>query len=107
MVRNIYDFIQNVLHEREHYFTKTFTYDPDIHKFSQKDLRIFELFYSMIEHERIYHENQMLDYERSRVAKHKVMIHYYYAQSLLQLLVVRSFFVNAQDYLYEIIYLEQ
>ncbi|HLS35058.1 MAG TPA: DEAD/DEAH box helicase [Bacillota bacterium] len=107
MVRNIYDFLQNVLHEREHYFTKTFTYDPDIHKFSQKDLRIFELFYSMIEHERVYHENQMLDYERSRVAKHTVMIPYYYAQSLLQLLVERSFFVDAQDYLYENISLEK
>src|SRR5690625_6776790 len=35
------------------------------------------------------------------------MIPYYYSQSLLQLLVERSFFVDAQDYLYENISLEK
>src|SRR5690625_4036144 len=103
MVRIIYDLLQHLLHECEHYFTSTFTYDSDIHNYTQKDLRIFELFYSMIEHERVYHENQMLDYERTRVANHTVMIPYYYAQSLLQVLVERSFFVDAHDYLYVII----
>src|SRR5690625_4067606 len=43
----------------------------------------------------------MLDCARTRAAKHAVMIPYYYAQSLLQLLVERSLFVDAQDYLYE------
>src|SRR5690625_6481250 len=61
----------------------------------------------MIEHERVYHENQMLDYERSRVAKHTVMIPYYYAQSLLQLLVERSFSLMGKIFFFGIFYLKK
>ncbi|MFC3041204.1 SNF2 helicase associated domain-containing protein [Virgibacillus xinjiangensis] len=54
VVKDSYAFLQDVLGHDEHYFTKTFTYDPEKHEFLQADLEIFELLHSIKKNEQVF-----------------------------------------------------
>src|SRR5690625_2914632 len=51
VVKNASEFISNVIKGREQHFTKTFTYNPEIHFLHEEDLLIFEQLYSIIKNE--------------------------------------------------------
>src|SRR5690625_3542010 len=54
VVRNAYEFLENALQGNEHFFTKTFTFNPDTHYFLQEDKELFELLFSILRNEEIY-----------------------------------------------------
>jgi len=101
IVRNLYDFIENVLQEQEHYFTKTFTYDPDRHYIFNQDLKILEMIFSMLENEKMYYDHHMLDYERMRSSKRNLILPYFYGKDFLKLLMDRPLYIDAQGSIYE------
>jgi len=107
IVRNIYEFIENVLTNQEHYFTKTFTYDPDFHYIFQQDLTILETILSILQNEKMYYDQHMLDYERMRSSKRTVIVPYFYGRDFLSLLVDRNLFVDAQGSLFDKVTIEE
>ncbi|TMN22093.1 DEAD/DEAH box helicase [Lentibacillus cibarius] len=54
VVKDIDHFLQDVFSGNEHYFTKTFTYNPDIHYFHEQDRAILEQIFSIIRNEKVY-----------------------------------------------------
>lgn len=101
IVRNLYEFIKNVLANKEHYFTKTFTFDPERHYIVKQDLRILEKVFSILQNEKMLYSNHRLDYDRMRGSKRNIIIPYFYGRDLLDLLVNRNLFVDAQGSLYD------
>ena len=93
-VRNVFSFLQNVLNHREHYFTKTFTYDPENHYIPRRDMKILGLLYSMMLAEKRHFDEEGLDYEQMRSSKRKVILPYFFTKDFLSLLVERNLFVE-------------
>lgn len=93
VVKNAYDFLENVLQGNAFYFTKTFTYDPEVHYFLQQDREIFERLYSILRNEKIYLERPIHHYQNS--PERSVIIPPIAARELLQLLAARDFTVEA------------
>ncbi|WP_164667482.1 DEAD/DEAH box helicase [Virgibacillus doumboii] len=92
VVKNAFDFLDNVLNGNEHYFTKTFTYDPEVHYFLQQDKEIFEQLYSVLRNEKIYLDRSIYHYQNS--PERSVVIPPLAARQVLQLLSERDFTVE-------------
>lgn len=101
IVRNLYEFIKNVLANKEHYFTKTFSFDPERHYILKQDLAILETLYSILENEKMFYTNHMLDYDRMRGSKRNLTLPYFYGRDLLSSLVERNLFVDAEGAFYD------
>ncbi|OEH93948.1 hypothetical protein BFG57_10515 [Bacillus solimangrovi] len=66
VVKNIKQFLLNVVNERIHPFTKTFTYDPNLHTFSDVDQEIIEQLLQIVENQTFYKHSPntyMMSYE--------------------------------------------
>lgn len=88
VVKDVYDFLGNVLQGNEHFFTKKFTYNPEAHYFMKADLDIFELLYSIKYNEEIYSDpwsiNQHFNHNKRFVTIPPLM-----AEQLLDKLIER------------------
>src|SRR5690625_3853241 len=100
VVRDVYEYLENVLQNREHYFTKTFTYHPDTHYFLQRDLELFELLYSFLRNEEIYSSYTFYQYQGKGKDKRSVTVPPLLVKELLEKLVERDLTVelNEQSY---------
>ncbi len=61
VVKDAFEFLRDVLHGRDHYFTKKFAYNPETHYFLQKDYEIFESLFAIKRNEEIYHNSFYMD----------------------------------------------
>lgn len=48
IIRNVREFLSNVLQHKEHFFTNKFSYDPEEHYFLEQDLQILKMLQSFI-----------------------------------------------------------
>ncbi|QKY70586.1 DEAD/DEAH box helicase [Lentibacillus sp. CBA3610] len=95
VVKNVQDFLEDVFTGNEHYFTKTFTYNPEIHYFHEQDLQILELLYSILNNEKIYFDRGI--YRYMDASERSVVIPPLTAKQLLQMLTERDFTVKTSE----------
>lgn len=95
VVKNAHDFLDDVLKGNDHYFTKTFTYNPEIHYFLQQDMEIFELLHSILRNEKIYLDRGIYHYQDS--PERSIVMPPLLAKQLLKLLSERDFTVETRD----------
>ena len=107
VVKDAYDFLGNVLQGNEYYFTKTFTYNPDIHYFQPKDLELFELLYSIQKNEEIYNGYTFYHYSGNMNEKRSIIVPPLVAKQLLGKLVERDFTVETKKTHYTDISIEK
>lgn len=98
VVRDIFDLLEAVLHSREYFFTKKFTYRPDEHDILQQDMEIFKLLYSIKNNEKIYQSSFYL--QSGPQDKRYVLIPPLLIKELMEKLVERnlSVFVANQEF---------
>jgi superfamily II DNA or RNA helicase len=101
VVKDAYDFIENVLHGNGHYFTKTFTYSPDTHYFLKQDLDVFELLFSVLRNEQIYNGYTFYHRRAGGNDKRSIIIAPLIARELLEQLTERDLTVEAGDRTYQ------
>src|SRR5699024_12563022 len=70
VVQNVRELLDHVVSDSGYYFTKKFSYDPEIHYFLQQDIEIFSLLANIIQtgdffSVRTYNTNQ--DYDRREI----------------------------------------
>lgn len=106
VVRNTYEFLENVLQGNEHYFTKTFTYSPEIHYFLQQDMELFDLLFSILKSEEIYSDYSFYPYQRKGSDKRLITIPPLLIKELLLKLSERDITVELNDTIYEYIEIE-
>lgn len=97
VVRDVYAFLENVLSGNEHYFTKTFTYTPDIHYFLERDLDLFELLFKVLRSEEIYSSYTFYPYQGKAGDKRSVTIPPLLVSDLLEKLAERDFTVEINE----------
>lgn len=98
VVKDLASFLENVLHGHEHFFTKTFTYQPDTHYFLEQDLVIFDLLYTLLKHEQFYSH----PYEhRVKRDKRSLIIPPLGIKDVLMKLVDRDFTVHIHGEIYQ------
>lgn len=96
VVKEMHEFLQDVFQEREHYFTKTFTYNPELHYFSPEDLELFELIMSIVRNERLYDGHSLYRYQSHISEGRSISISPLLAKPLLKKLVDRDFAVDTE-----------
>ncbi|ASK64314.1 helicase SNF2 [Virgibacillus phasianinus] len=97
VVKDVPQFLQDVFQEREHYFTKTFTYNPEMHYFQEEDLEIFELLMSIVQNEQLYEGHSLYRYQTHISAGRSTSISPLLAKPLLKKLVNRNFVVETEQ----------
>lgn len=100
VVKDLYEFLEDVLEGREHYFTKTFTYTPEVHFFLKQDLDVFDMLYAIIRNEEIYQPQLYFPYQQSK-DKRYITIPPLLADSLLEKLSDRDLTVEMNDQSYQ------
>ncbi|SFD65945.1 Superfamily II DNA or RNA helicase, SNF2 family [Lentibacillus persicus] len=95
IVKNVKDFLEDVFTGNEHYFTKTFTYNPDIHYFKEQDLEILEKLHAILNNEKVYFDRAI--YRFTDAPDRSVIIPPLTAKELLEKLSERDFTVKAAD----------
>ncbi len=90
VVKDAFAFLEDVLHGREHYFTKTFTYSPESHYFLQQDLDAFELLYSILRNEQVYNGYSFYHYQTKLHDKRSIIIPPLLARELIEKLIERD-----------------
>lgn len=88
VVKNAYDFVDNVLRGREYVFTGKFSYHPDYHYFSQADVEIFRFIDRMKKNEEMYEPDSY--YRKSSAESRYIVISPLVAKELLEQLVARN-----------------
>ncbi len=94
VVKDAFAFLKDVLEEKEHEFTKTFTYNPETHYFQQQDLEIFETLYAILRNEQIYNKESLYSIGRMSHDKRYILIPPLALPSLLEDLMERDFTVE-------------
>ena len=97
VVRDAYEFLENVLQGNEHYFTKTFTYSPDTHYFLQQDLELFEMLFSVLRNEEIYSGYTFYHYQGRGNDKRSIVVPPLLVKQLLEKLAERDFTVEINE----------
>lgn len=97
VVRNLQEFLENVFSGREHVFTKTFTYSPDLHYFLAQDLEIFEMLHAMIRNEEIYRSTDFYFSRNNGNDKRALVIPVLNLRQLLERLIHRHTVVEVAE----------
>lgn len=100
VVKDLYRFIRDVLVGDEHYFTKKFTYHPDIHYFLKQDLEIMELLASIDDNEQVYMNGWNSFQSEFRREKRFITIPPLIAKQLLEMLIDRPLTAEVNGNLY-------
>ncbi|RDW22364.1 helicase SNF2 [Oceanobacillus arenosus] len=107
VVKDAYDFLEHVLQSNEYFFTKKFTFNPEIHYFLQQDLEIFEMLYSIRKNEVIYNGYDNYHFQRNVSDKRTIIIPPLIAAALLEKLIERNFTVEMKGHNYQHIAIEK
>ncbi|MEC5424115.1 DEAD/DEAH box helicase [Virgibacillus sp. C22-A2] len=107
VVKDAKDFLKNVLHGNEHYFTKTFTYNPETHYFLQQDLEVFEMLYAVLKNEQIYSGYTYYHYQGNVNDKRSIVIPALIVRELFEKITQRDFTVEAGNKSYHHISIEK
>lgn len=97
VVRDAYELLENALNNEEHYFTKTFTYNPETHYFLAQDLEIFELLFAVLKNEEIYSGYSVYHYQAARNDKRSIVVPSLLIKQLLEKLIERDFTVEVNN----------
>lgn len=100
VIKDVYEFLENVMESRDHYFTKKFSYLADTHYFLKRDYEIFEILYAIKKNESIYQENSLYSPERSASENRSIIIPPLTAKNLLEKLAERNFSVEHRNETY-------
>ncbi|RYG72249.1 helicase SNF2 [Lentibacillus lipolyticus] len=95
VVKKLYAFLEDVMTGNEHYFTKTFTYNPDVHYLQQQDLEIFQQLYAIMRNEQVYMDRAI--YHFTDAPERSAIIPPLAAKQLLSLLQERDITVKADE----------
>src|SRR5699024_4077943 len=95
VVQNVRELLEHILSDSGYYFTKKFSYDPEIHYFLQQDIEIFSLLANIIQtgdffSVRTYNTNQ--DYDRREIPIPPLML-----RQLLDKLQLRNLIVEGEN----------
>ncbi|WP_430789979.1 SNF2 helicase associated domain-containing protein [Virgibacillus flavescens] len=101
VVKEMYEFLQHVFQEREHYFTKTFTYNPELHYFAPEDLELFEQIMSIVRNERLYNGHSLYRYQTHISEGRSISISPLLAKPLLRKLVDRNLIVDNEQRIFQ------
>jgi len=101
VVRDLYEFLNDVLQGNEHYFTKKFTYDPETYYFLQQDLEVIEMLASIYENEVIYNDTWNAFRPAIKREKRYITIPPLVAKPLIQKLAERPLTASIQEQEYE------
>jgi len=107
VVKDVFDFIENVLQGNEHFFTKKFTYSPMEHYLLKQDLDIFEMLYSIKKSENIYNGYTFYHYRGNINDKRSIVVPPLIAKELLEKLIHRDFTVEWDGENYSNLTIEQ
>ncbi|MHA6250583.1 SNF2 helicase associated domain-containing protein [Oceanobacillus sp. CAU 1775] len=105
VVKNAFQFLEAVHDEREHFFTKKFTYQPREHYFLQQDLAIFEKLYAIYYNESIY-QSSFLPHSGS-ADKRFILLPTLIAKNILEMLEERTSFVTVQEHTHQPLVVEK
>ncbi|MEW9675621.1 SNF2 helicase associated domain-containing protein [Lentibacillus sp. L22] len=98
VVKNVYDFLKQVLNGNEYYFTKKFTYHPDSHYFLTQDQEILETLYNILRNEKIY---SRAFYHYQDQSERSILIPPLLIKPLLEKLIDRKLTVETRSNSYE------
>lgn len=101
VVKSIHEFLQDIFQEREHYFTKTFTYNPELHYFQEEDLEIFELIMSIVRNERLYDGHSLYRYQSHISEGRSISISPLLTKPLLKKMAERDFVVDTEKNVFQ------
>ncbi|RDW20445.1 DEAD/DEAH box helicase [Oceanobacillus chungangensis] len=107
VVKDAYDFLENILQGNEHFFTKKFTFNPETYYILQQDMEIFEMLYSIRNNEKIYNGYDSYHIHRNVSDKRTIIVPPLIAESLLEKLINRDFTVESSGHLYRNIAIEK
>lgn len=74
VVRNIKEFLKKVKTHHTHEFTKKFTYDPKMHRFSDTDYHILRMLQNIADNESFYRNNYSYYWQESRTNDRELLI---------------------------------
>src|SRR5690625_3467921 len=95
VVKNLHEFLQEVLADHHYYFTTKFTYEPDSFYFLQQDQEIFQQLYKIAKSSEMFYEN---DYRYGRtIDKRKILITPLVIKDLLEKLKLRNLSIQAKN----------
>ena len=97
VVKDAFDFLENVLQGHEHFFTKTFTYSPESHYFLKQDQDVLELLFSILRNEQIYNGYTFYHYQARQNDKRSIIVPPLLAKELLEKLVERDLTVETGE----------
>jgi len=107
VVKDAYEFISDALENREHFFTKKFTYSSDTHYFHDQDLEIFEMLQSIRKNEEIYEGFRFYHYQGNMNDLRNIVIPPFLFKTLLEKLYQRDFKVESGNEVYTNISIEE
>jgi SNF2 family DNA or RNA helicase len=101
VVKDAPQFVQDVLEENEHFFTKMFTYSPALHSVSPEDKEILDLLGSIQKNEKIYDGYHVYHYKGNVNDKRSITIPPLVLKGLLEKLLDRNLSVEANSKTYK------
>lgn len=99
VIRNVRDFLNNVLDNKPHFFTNKFTYDPNMHYFLLRDKEILEMLQSFIITGDIYTDREY--YTDNAYDKRHFLVPPMSCIPLLELLQERDTTVETRNGIYQ------
>ncbi|MEN2767166.1 DEAD/DEAH box helicase [Ornithinibacillus xuwenensis] len=97
VVKDVHQFLRDVLQGNEHFFTKMFSYSPSQHNLLPQDKEIFEILGSIIKNEKIYDGYHFYHYRGNVSDKRSIIIPPLVIEPLLEKLLERDFVVEADS----------
>jgi len=107
VVKDIYEFLENVEHGFEHFFTKKFTYNPENHYFLKEDREILDMLTSFKKNETVYNDTFLFEAGRTTKDRRFMIIPPMVAKELLKTLLERNLIVDTGREQFNNISLEQ
>jgi len=107
VVKDVSDFLSDVFQGNEHFFTKKFTYNPDMHYFLKQDLDILEMLASIKVNEEIYTDSWNTYQPNFKKEKRFVTLPSLITEQLLDKLIERPLTVEVNEKAYNEVSLEK
>lgn len=95
VVKDLFQFLENIFLNQEHFFTKKFSYIPERHYILSQDMEILEILYDVLRNEQIYKRNRHPSFRSNLDEKRYLLIPPLIARRLLQKLAERKFMSGA------------
>ncbi|MFS0673289.1 SNF2 helicase associated domain-containing protein [Ornithinibacillus sp. 179-J 7C1 HS] len=107
VVKDIHEFLRDVLEGNEHFFTKMFSYSPGQHDLLPQDREIFEILGSIQKNEKIYDGYHVYHYRGNVNDKRSLIVPPLVAENLIEKLISRDFTVEGNNQTFSNITIEK